>query len=424
MAIREQDSSLAVENKPALVDTQVRPRRRLPAGWTVSDFVDWADRNGIKYVVLRWFESLPEIVDDDDLDILVADDHIEQVLSIIEKKSTVGIACDVYSVSGRMGTKYKGVPYYPPHLAREILDSSQLHRGSIPVPDTQRYFYSLAYHAVYHKGRRSDLSKQGEEKRESSAATSKHSHFDKLCALRDELRLGVSIDFDSLANFLHEHSWEPGLDLLRKLGESNGWARELYKKRASSRQPIDGLGVFILRNWAVRKGWAPHVLVRLQKAGFVIIMVQELMGDRQSRAHAYLRGGNWGSSREFPVNSGGPAMLIAVFDPDPKPVAEGDRKQYPHMSNGRIIEIKREIRAMMNKGREPDALVNSLHTSDDESEAVYYLELIVPETLPQVRKITAQIDGPLNRRVERFVRKLTPRRVARRLRRTARGLRA
>lgn len=407
MTVRAEEGSVAVEG---------RPRRRLPVEWRVEDFFEWAETNDVSYVVLRWFEDLPKMDKDDDLDILVADEDVEKVLSVIEEKSTVGVACDVYSVSGRMGTKYKKVPYYPPHLAQKILDGA-VRLGSVNAPNREHYFYSLAYHAVFHKGKRSDLSKGVEQKRDSSSSTSKHSHFDKLCALRDELGFDVSIDFESLADFLHKNEWEPGLDLLRKLGESNGWVRNLYDKRAAAREAIDGLGVIVLRNWAVRKGWTPRILVRLQEAGFVIVAIHELTGERYEKARAYLRGGNWGSSREYPVNSGGPGMLIAIFDPSPSPVAEADRKQYPHMSDGRIIEIKRELRSMMNKGRKPDALVNSLHTSDDESEAVYYLELIVPEALPGIRKAVARLD---NRRSVKSTPTLL-RRVIRRVRRAVRA---
>lgn len=405
---------LTVHAEEGSVAITARPRRRFRADWGVQDFIDWAEQNEVNYVVLRWPEDLPNLADDDDLDILVADEDIEKVLSVVEAKSTVGVACDVYSVSGRLGTKYKGVPYYPPHLAKKILDRA-VRRGNVPIPSREHYFYSLAYHAVYHKGRRSDLSRNEEKKRTSADSTSKHSHFDTLCGLRDELGLSVSIDFESLADFLHDNAWEPGLDLLRKLGEKNGWVRRLYEKRAATREAIDGIGVIILRNWAVQKGWAPQILVRLQQAGFIIVAVHELTGERQATAHAYLRGGNWGSSREYPINSGGPAMLIAVFDPTPRPVAEADRAQYPHMSNGRIIEVKRELRSMMNKGRKPNTLVNSLHTSDDESEAVYYLELIVPEVLPSVRKVVTKLDKRRMRDLQPFVK-----RVVRRVRRVVR----
>lgn len=363
-----------------------RPRRRLPADWDVDDFINWANANEIRYVVLRWFETLPDLRDGEDIDILVADDSVEQVLSVVQGRRTEGIPCDVYSASGRLGTKYKGVPYYPPHLANEILDNAERYQDRIPVPSRKHYFYSLAYHAVFHKGRRSDLHKSSEERRESETGTSTHSHFHTLCRLRDELGIDVSVNFSSLAEFLREQSWEPGLDLMRKLGESNGWVKQLYEKRASKSNLISGLSVFVLRNWAVRKGWAPTLIVRLQQLGFVVLMVHELTGDRHDVARRHLRGGNWGTSREFPVNSGGPAMLIVLLDPAPKPIRKRDRRQYPHMSNGRVIDAKRELRQMMNQKRRRDALINSLHTSDDEAEALYYIELIVPETVPALRK--------------------------------------
>src|SRR5690606_41958634 len=82
-------------------------------------------------------------------------------------------------------------------------------------------------------------------------STSTHSHFHTLCRLRDELGIDVSVNFSSLAEFLREQSWEPGLDLMRKLGESNGWVKQLYEKRASKSNLISGLSVFVLRNWEI-----------------------------------------------------------------------------------------------------------------------------------------------------------------------------
>jgi len=77
-----------------------RPRRRLPADWDVDDFINWANANEIRYVVLRWFETLPDLRDGEDIDILVADDSVEQVLSVVQGRRTEGIPCDTAPPAG------------------------------------------------------------------------------------------------------------------------------------------------------------------------------------------------------------------------------------------------------------------------------------------------------------------------------------
>ena len=338
--------------------------------------------------MLRWFENLPDLHPEEDLDILVADESVERLMSIVRERQKRGVPCDIYSVTGVMRTKYKGIPYYPPHLAAELLDNTELYQGYIPVPSKKYHFLSLAYHAVFHKGPASDLSKDREVRRESTMSSSTNSHFQALRALRDELGLDVSIDIDSLSEYLRQQDWEPSPDLLRKLGETNDWAKHLYAERAERRESVDGVGVIVLRDWALRNGWLPHVLVYLQRMGMTILTIQELTGSTREIAYRFMRGGNWTASPIFPVNGGGPATMISVFDPHPAPLATEDRERYPHMSNGRMLQLKRDLRDMMNQGRKPEALVNTVHTSDDESEAAYYLEIIDPSVIPSLRGLT------------------------------------
>jgi hypothetical protein len=374
-----------------------RSRRRLPEDWSPRIFITWANENGLRYVLLRWFENLPDLHPDEDLDILVADESVERLMSVVRERQKRGVPCDIYSVTGVMRTKYKGIPYYPPHLAAEILDNTELHQGYIPVPSKKYHFLSLAYHSVFHKGPASDLSRDREEPRESTTSSSTNSHFYALRALRDELGLDVAIDFNSLAEYLGEQNWEPSPDLLRKLGETNEWARRLYAERADARESVDGIGVIVLRDWAVRNGWLPRVLVHIQRIGMTILTVQELTGPTREIAFRFMRGGNWAASPLFPTDGGGPAMMISVFDPDPAPVATEDQERYPHTSNGRLLALKRDLREMMNEGRKQKELVNTVHTSDDATEATYYLEVtnhgVIPTLRELVEVLTPRADG-------------------------------
>ena len=53
------------------------------------------------------------------------------------------------------------MPYYPPKKAREILENSVLLDGLYKIPNELYQFYSLVFHALYHKGLKSGLKKEG-----------------------------------------------------------------------------------------------------------------------------------------------------------------------------------------------------------------------------------------------------------------------
>ena len=116
------------------------------------------DERSVRYAVLRWFERLPEIEPTEDVDMLVADDSLADVLDILHAEPGIQ-PCDVYSESGLARSAYCGTPYYPPHVAKRILDGAVRHNDLCLVPNLRDYFHSLAYHAVYHKGPKSNLSR-------------------------------------------------------------------------------------------------------------------------------------------------------------------------------------------------------------------------------------------------------------------------
>ena len=114
------------------------------------------EQQGVRYTVLRWFEQLPNIGPDEDVDMLVADGSLAIALEIMH--ALPGIQpCDVYSETGLARSDYAGTPYYPETVARRVLDGAVRHNDVCLVPNRWDYFHSLAYHAVYHKGPRSDL---------------------------------------------------------------------------------------------------------------------------------------------------------------------------------------------------------------------------------------------------------------------------
>ena len=128
-----------------------KPKRYLKSGTRPQDFFKHLNNAGVRYLLLRWWKSFPQIDRGEDLDILVhADDYrkIEALLSSTPSE----LKCDVFTHDGTQShRKFKG-PYFPPSLASDLLKTRVLYQQSVFVPSEQLYFASLAYHAVFHKG--------------------------------------------------------------------------------------------------------------------------------------------------------------------------------------------------------------------------------------------------------------------------------
>ncbi|MGH6815396.1 MAG: hypothetical protein ACREC6_06815, partial [Hyphomicrobiaceae bacterium] len=142
-----------------------RPRRYIPLDLSLERFLSRLNDAGCRYIVLRWFEGFPRIVDGD-IDILVHDEDVEAVRSFLRPMTVVAALagkyppsrkCDVYSVSGLPGSTYKGLAYYPAHLAARLLARAERHPSGAMVPCKEDHFFSLAFHALYHKGLLSGL---------------------------------------------------------------------------------------------------------------------------------------------------------------------------------------------------------------------------------------------------------------------------
>ena len=189
-------------------------RRRIPPNMSVTDFIQKLHECRCRYVILRWFDELPDVRPGDDLDILVHDRDVELIDSLLIK-GTKGIACDVYSVSGLPGFNYYGVPYYPPAKAADILQRSVINEIGVRIPSEEDHFYSLAFHAVYHKGKESGLPVSFVQP---AAVNEPKRDFTKiLTQLGKELVLDVKINAESLSELLNEKGWNPSAEMLKKL---------------------------------------------------------------------------------------------------------------------------------------------------------------------------------------------------------------
>jgi hypothetical protein len=205
------------------------PEGRRHAADELPDLFRQLQERGSRYVVIRWFDELPYHADGD-VDFLVADESLPDFEALLNKRRE-GVPCDVYSESAVPGYRYGDVAYYPPELARRILERRVSRPGFVSVPCTEDHFFSLAYHCLYHKGPDCGLPTSTSGARPVSVP--KHDYHGTLAALADELGLDVELTMESLDALLEQRGWRPDREVLNRLMIDNLWLR----KRLGAEQP-------------------------------------------------------------------------------------------------------------------------------------------------------------------------------------------
>ena len=112
-------------------------RRYLKRGISVDDFFEPPQRHaGVRYAALRWFETLPEVEPGEDIDLLIGDDDLEVVATLLEPYPPFPATqkLDLYTASGLPGTDFRGMPYLGKRLADQVLDGAVLLKGRYRVP--------------------------------------------------------------------------------------------------------------------------------------------------------------------------------------------------------------------------------------------------------------------------------------------------
>jgi hypothetical protein len=349
------------------------------------------DQHSIRYVVLRWFERLPQIEPTEDVDLLVADDSLADVLDVLHEQPGIQ-PCDVYSESGLARSAYCGTPYYPPQVAKRILAGAVRHNDLCLVPSPRDYFHSLAYHAVYHKGPKSNLSRG-----DLALAERVKSEHDFAGILRDmakRLWIDVDVSLEGLHSYLEKSGWGPSPELLARLaraGTSNQWLK-LLAERLAPHVHDQGLTVFVLREEAVRRGLMNRIVGLIREHGFEILATRLLTPEEIAYAAARTRGGNWEAGRPFSLSGGAPAAAVIAYDHAPIPLSRRQRRKFPKRTNARIF-AKEAIRDAIIAELPPGEGFNALHSSDHAAEACHLMDVLAPELVDAIRARLADIHG-------------------------------
>jgi hypothetical protein len=345
------------------------------------------DERGVQYVVLRWFEGLPEIAPSEDVDLLVADRSLGEVIEILESLPAIQ-PCDVYSETGLARSAYRGTPYYPADVAHRVLDGAVRHKDLCLVPKESDYFHSLAYHAVYHKGTRSNLSRGATGLKH--RAKSGHDFTTILGEMADRLGIDADISLEGLHAYLQDGGWGPSPEMLARLATAdwrNRWLQVLAD-RLTPHVHDQGLTVFVLRQEAVRQGFHDQIIRMIEQSGFEILETKTLSPDEVEFAAARTRGGNWTVGGPFDLSGGEPAVAVVAYDHHPIPPNRKQRRRFPQRTNARIF-VKEAIRDAIIAQLPPQQGFNALHSSDHAAEAWHLIEVLAPD---RVEAIRAQLD--------------------------------
>lgn len=210
--------------------------RWLPPELTLDEFFDILRRERVTYVVLRWFEQLPQVEPGHDIDILVADEHVDFVQSLLaDRPRKGGQHLDIYSVSGLPGSDLEGIPCFPPPLAREIVRNAVWLRGAYRVPALEPHFLGLAYHAAYHKGYESGLSAgSGADQVRGHAS---HDYEAVLTDLAGRLGESLTPTLDGVDRYLADHDLRPTPQTLERLAPKNAWITDRFLKELPDVDP-------------------------------------------------------------------------------------------------------------------------------------------------------------------------------------------
>jgi hypothetical protein len=365
-------------NREYLILKNLIPRKKIarhyiPPVLGIKSFFYELKERGINYVVLRWFENLPSVDFNEDIDILIDDNSIEKFEQIINKEPGI-VPMDVYSLSGRVGYDYSKIAYYQPMIAKIILDEKILWNNTYYVPNKENYFLSLAYHALYHKGIKSGINTKFDILVEKNP---EHDYQKFLENLKQELGLSVNINLEDLDYFLDKKNWKPPIDTLRRLSKRNKWIRYILPKGDKNYLNLNGLCMFLIRERAIELKLEKEIEKMIFDEGFTVLLKQKLNKNQVKLAKEHMRGGNWDKG-PFPVSGGDPSLMIVAYDVNPIKPNEVERRQFPGLGNKRIL-VKHRIREILNNSFPQIEYSNMIHSSDNVDETLEYIDILVPQ---------------------------------------------
>ncbi len=345
----------------------------------ISGLIKFLNEKGVNYIVLRFFEKLPELYrKGGDLDVLVSDED-KQILFDFVDKNPGAIPVDIYTASDPM---YKMVSYYPPPIAKKMLKDSIIGPGGARVPNPKDAFLNMAYHCTYHKGFGSGVPSSLHDYEFFREPDNDYKA--KLAEMAKAFNLSITITLEDLDEYLNSEGWRPKRDTLAKLVHDNEWIKKRFFSEANEDEV--GLGVFILKENAFEMGVVDKVLDLIRKEKVAILKHKRLSGDEKKHVADHLRGGNWTEGRSYEGSkSFMPGMTLVVLD---LLFHHFDGKGKYSDEYNRLRALKNKIRSSFDSGD-----VSIVHATDNTEEAWEYVDVCFPEDREFIKKEIENVFG-------------------------------
>ncbi|MCZ3388535.1 MAG: hypothetical protein LH645_05310 [Actinomycetia bacterium] len=362
-----------------------RTRRYFSPVWGPEGLIQRLDAAGIQYAALRWFEDLPHMEPGEDLDVLVTDEHLAAFGTLMNEEPGT-IPLDLYSETGLPSSDYKNMAYYPPQLARQLLDRAVVHSSGCRVPAPLDHLRSLAYHAAYHKGMSSGLASAHVAE---TVTDPEHDYKSALESLARSVGVRLDASLDGVDEYLAGEGWRPSVDTLVRLADGNLWIKAKFF--AAKPEPVipPETTVFLLRERLASVVGTDEVLALLDHLGFEVLMTSELDSAAAARCAEQTRGGNWGQG-PFPVSGGGPVTVVVAVHYAPAPPVGKALDKYPRLSNNDVLVAKERVRDLVAARVSAHERFNPVHSSDNELEAWEYVTIALPQAAEELQELVGQ----------------------------------
>lgn len=356
----------------------------------VAGLFEAFDRQGIVYVVLRGFDEVPLTASqengyDDDIDLLVAGGQVERIADIVCRQPGK-IKCDLYGSTGRRGTSYHGMPYYPPVLAELILADRRRYKSGFYVPAPLTAFRAMLYHLVYHKGLDAGI--------DSGCHLSSNPNPKRpYRQLVEDMGQSVGADIvrpytlASMHEYLQQCDWDMPFDLLERWPVQTDWHKYLrHQCKAALQNWVDKLPhllVFFVREDAIKHGQQQAILDMLREK-FSVLKMEDLTEQQIHSVIRKVRGGTWIEHKGTTLIM--PKIAAICYDFAPAPVDESDVekiKNYPLVQNRNVFQ-KHGIRSYLNNEVEAHPKIIGIHGSDNAYEAQHMLGAIYGDEVDRI----------------------------------------
>lgn len=341
-------------------------RTFIQSSLSVEEFFERLNGFASEYVVLRWFDDLPHVDRGEDIDILVSQESLDNLLSLTDKTNRRGVPLDIYTPNGLRNTGWGKSLVFPPECSESILQHRTRGQNGVWKPGGLDYFYSMAYHVVFHKGSVSGIPENlGDE-----AEPADHDYLNLLRIVGGELLAPPpELSLNNLYTFLKSQQWYPTPDMMDMYSRRNFWLAKRWAQEIHAlAEPWTGLSLFFLREKGSEFLSDFRELVELM--GFKVLKQVDLDAAQVRWLSSHVRGGDWGRG-PYPQSGGLPDKLLVCFDAFPQRVPERQKVLTPSLGNYRELQTKKLLRKKFIASVAKRNRANVVHSSDNGLMAEY-----------------------------------------------------